>query len=54
MNNVFAECMMIRVPIDWNEKNVSNIQTNTLQVFVKRYFLFGTQNISHHLWRIPG
>lgn len=46
--------MMVNVPIDWNETDTSAIRPQTLQVFVKRYFLLGTENTSHHLWRVPG
>lgn len=50
MNNITAECMFLRVPIDWNSSNC----TETIEIFVKRYFLIGYENHSHHLWRIPG
>jgi hypothetical protein len=45
--------MYLNVPINWNTKNLTNC-TQTIEIFVKRYFLAGSQNLSHHLWRIPG
>ena len=36
--------------MNWNSSNYSE----TIEVFVKRYFLVGFENTSHHLWRIPG
>ncbi|CAF3490244.1 unnamed protein product [Rotaria sp. Silwood1] len=58
-DNVYAQCMFINVPIDWNEAITWAITnwttcTETMQIFVKRYFLLGHENSSHHLWRIPG
>ena len=50
MDNISAECMFLRVPIDWNLTN----GTETIEIFVKRYFLIGYENTSHLLWRIPG
>jgi hypothetical protein len=45
--------MFLNVPINWNSTNFTTC-TETIQIFVKRYFLSGYQNTSHHLWRIPG
>ncbi|CAF3760650.1 unnamed protein product [Rotaria socialis] len=53
INNIYAQCMFLNVPINWNTTNFTTC-TQTIQVFVKRYFLLGYQNQSHHLWRIPG
>jgi hypothetical protein len=43
--------MFLNVPINWN--NLTNC-TQTIEIYVKRYFLSGYENTSHHLWRIPG
>ncbi|CAF3733912.1 unnamed protein product, partial [Rotaria sp. Silwood1] len=53
VNNVYAQCMYLNVPINWNRTNLTTC-TQTIEIFVKRYFLLGYENISHHLWRIPG
>ncbi|CAF3747740.1 unnamed protein product [Rotaria sp. Silwood1] len=53
VNNVYAQCMYLNVPINWNRTNLTTC-TKTIEIFVKRYFLHGYENISHHLWRIPG
>lgn len=45
--------MYLNVPINWNTANLTNC-TQTIEIFVKRYFLAGYQNLSHHVWRIPG
>jgi hypothetical protein len=45
--------MYLNVPINWNSTNLTTC-TETIQIYVKRYFLSGYQNQSHHLWRIPG
>ena len=52
-SNVSAECMFLNVPINWNSTNLTTC-TQTIEIFVKRYFLAGYENHSHHLWRIPG
>ncbi|CAF4070708.1 unnamed protein product [Adineta steineri] len=53
INNIHAECMLLNVPIHWNLSNLTTC-TETIQIYVKRYFLLGYEHISHHLWRIPG
>ncbi|CAF1001113.1 unnamed protein product [Rotaria sordida] len=54
-DNVYAQCMFINVPIDWNEAIINwTTCTETMQIFVKRYFLLDHENSSHHLWRMPG
>ncbi|UJR34715.1 hypothetical protein I4U23_027492 [Adineta vaga] len=53
VNNINAECIRLTVPINWNSTNLTNC-TETIEIFVKRYYLSGYQNTSHHLWRIPG
>ncbi|CAF3265919.1 unnamed protein product [Rotaria sp. Silwood2] len=53
VNNVYAQCMFLNVPIDWNTTNLTTC-TETIELYVKRYFIFGYENSSHHLWRIPG
>lgn len=45
--------MFLNVPINWNSSNLTTC-TQTIEIFVKRYFLSGYENTSHHLWRIPG
>ena len=52
MNNVYAECLYLNVPIKWISTSLTTC-TSTIQKFVKRYFVSGYQNISHHLWYIP-
>ncbi|CAF1014781.1 unnamed protein product [Adineta ricciae] len=52
-NNVYAECMFLTVPIDWSSSNLTTC-SSTIEIFVKRYFVSGHQNTSHHVWRIPG
>ncbi|CAF1260448.1 unnamed protein product [Rotaria sordida] len=53
VNNVYSQCMYLNVPINWNKTNLTTC-TQTIEIFVKRYFLLGYENDSHHLWRIPG
>ncbi|CAF4867270.1 unnamed protein product, partial [Rotaria sp. Silwood2] len=43
----------LNVPINWNTTNLTSC-TQTIEIYVKRYFIFGFENNSHHLWRIPG
>ncbi|CAF3638375.1 unnamed protein product [Rotaria sp. Silwood1] len=53
VNNVYAQCMYLNVPSNWNKTNLTTC-TQTIEIFVKRYSLLGYENMSHHLWRIPG
>jgi len=54
VNNVQAQCMFVNVPIDWNDNKNFTTCTETIQIFIKRYFIAGTENTAHQLWRIAG
>ncbi|CAF3633827.1 unnamed protein product, partial [Rotaria socialis] len=53
VDNVYAQCMFVAVPINWNDISNLTTCTETLSIFVKRYFIYGTENTTHHLWQIP-
>jgi hypothetical protein len=46
--------MFVNVPIDWNDNKNFTTCTETIQIFIKRYFIAGTENTAHQLWRIAG
>ncbi|CAF4940495.1 unnamed protein product [Rotaria sp. Silwood1] len=54
INNVHAQCMFANVPIDWNITTKLTTCTETIKIFIKRYFIHGNENTGHHLWRIAG
>ncbi|CAF3032294.1 unnamed protein product [Rotaria sp. Silwood2] len=54
INNVHAQCMFVNVPIDWNTTTNLTTCTETIRIFIKRYFIKESKNTGHQLWRIAG
>lgn len=46
--------MSVNVPIDWNDNKNLTTCTETVKIFLKRYFISENKNIAHQLWRIAG